>query len=62
MKLLTADTPSKGFEYMRRSGLLKLALPELDSCFEVDQTDSMLMIFIITVFTPVTQRQRISPL
>lgn len=37
MKLLTADVPSKGFEYMRRSGLLKLALPELDACYEVEQ-------------------------
>jgi len=37
MKLLAADTPSKGFEYMRRSGLLKLALPELDACYEVEQ-------------------------
>jgi len=37
MKLLTADLPSKGFEYMRRSGLLKLSLPELDACFEVEQ-------------------------
>lgn len=37
MKLLAADTPSKGFEYMRRSGLLKLSLPELDTCYEVEQ-------------------------
>lgn len=37
MKLLTADTPSKGFEYMRRSGLLNLALPELDACYGIDQ-------------------------
>ncbi len=37
MKLLTTDTPSKGFEYMRRSGLLKLALPELDVCYAVEQ-------------------------
>jgi poly(A) polymerase/tRNA nucleotidyltransferase (CCA-adding enzyme) len=37
MKLLAADSPSKGFEYMRRSGLLKLALPELDVCYAVEQ-------------------------
>lgn len=37
MKLLTADTPSNGFEYMRRSGLLKLALPELDVCYGIEQ-------------------------
>lgn len=37
MKLLSTDTPSKGFECMRRSGLLKLALPELDICYEVEQ-------------------------
>ncbi len=37
MKLLAADTPSKGFEYMRRSGLLNLALPELDACYGIEQ-------------------------
>ncbi len=37
MKLLAADTPSRGFEYMRRSGLMKLSLPELDACYEIEQ-------------------------
>jgi len=36
-KMLTADKPSKGFEYMRLSGLLKLAMPELDQCYSVEQ-------------------------
>lgn len=37
MKLLAADKPSLGFEPMRRSGLLKLILPELETCFGVGQ-------------------------
>jgi len=37
MKLLTSGLPSVGFECMRRSGLLKLWLPELDSCYEIGQ-------------------------
>jgi poly(A) polymerase/tRNA nucleotidyltransferase (CCA-adding enzyme) len=37
MKLLSTGMPSIGFEYMRESGLLKLFLPELDSCYEKDQ-------------------------
>ncbi|HOP62238.1 MAG TPA: CCA tRNA nucleotidyltransferase [Spirochaetota bacterium] len=37
MKLLATDTPSKGFEYMRRSELMKLALPELDACYAMEQ-------------------------
>lgn len=37
MKLLNTGMPSVGFEYMRESGLLKMFLPELDSCYEIDQ-------------------------
>lgn len=37
MKLLTSGRPSTGLECMRRSGLLKLWLPELNSCYEIDQ-------------------------
>lgn len=37
MKLLTSGRPSTGFECMRKSGLLKLWFPELDSCYEIDQ-------------------------
>ncbi len=37
MKLLSSGVPSVGFECMRKSGLLKLWLPELDSCYEIDQ-------------------------
>jgi tRNA nucleotidyltransferase (CCA-adding enzyme) len=37
MKLLNTGLPSIGFEYMRESGLLKLFLPELDNCYEIDQ-------------------------
>lgn len=37
MKLLASGTPSVGFEYMRRSGLLKLWLPELDDCYDINQ-------------------------
>lgn len=37
MKLLASGRPSTGFECMRMSGLLKLWLPELDDCYEIDQ-------------------------
>ena len=37
MKLLETPIPSVGFEYMRKSGLLALSLPELDSCYKVEQ-------------------------
>jgi poly(A) polymerase/tRNA nucleotidyltransferase (CCA-adding enzyme) len=37
MKLLTVEWPSIGFEYMRKSRLLKLWFPELESCYGIDQ-------------------------
>jgi len=37
MKLLEADKPSIGIEYLRQSGLLALFLPELADCYEVSQ-------------------------
>jgi poly(A) polymerase/tRNA nucleotidyltransferase (CCA-adding enzyme) len=37
MKMLEAETPSIGIEYMRESGLLQLFLPELAACFGVMQ-------------------------
>jgi tRNA nucleotidyltransferase (CCA-adding enzyme) len=37
VKMLDADKPSIGIEYMRGSGLLKAIMPELDACFGVDQ-------------------------
>lgn len=37
MKLLSAGLPSIGFEYMRKTGLLKLWFPELDDCYGIDQ-------------------------
>ena len=37
MKLLEADRPSVGIEYLRLSGLLALFLPELADCYEVTQ-------------------------
>jgi tRNA nucleotidyltransferase (CCA-adding enzyme) len=37
MKLLEADKPSVGIEYLRLSGLLPLFLPELADCYEVTQ-------------------------
>ena len=37
MKLIEADKPSIGFEYMRESGLLDLFLPELSICYGVTQ-------------------------
>jgi len=37
VKMLSAEKPSIGIEYMRISGLLKLIIPELDECFGVTQ-------------------------
>ncbi len=37
VKMLGAEKPSIGFEYMRKSGLLKIIMPELETCFGVDQ-------------------------
>lgn len=37
MKLLKAREPSRGFEVLRRSGLLDVLLPELDHCVAVPQ-------------------------
>lgn len=37
LKLLGADVPSIGFEYMRRSGLLGVFLPELLACYGLTQ-------------------------
>jgi poly(A) polymerase/tRNA nucleotidyltransferase (CCA-adding enzyme) len=37
IKILESETPSVGIEYLRESGLLKLMLPELDSCYGVSQ-------------------------
>lgn len=37
LKLLDADTPSVGFEYLRESGLLDLMIPELARCYGVVQ-------------------------
>lgn len=37
VKLLSVDKPSLGFELMRRSGLLRLIMPELEDCFGVEQ-------------------------
>ncbi len=37
MKLLESPKPSVGLEYMRTTGILKLFLPELDSCHGVEQ-------------------------
>ncbi len=37
IKILESETPSVGFEYLRKTGLLKLMLPELDSCYGVSQ-------------------------
>ncbi len=37
MKLLETVKPSVGLEYMRKSGLLALCLPELDQCYGLDQ-------------------------
>jgi len=37
VKMLAADKPSIGFELMRRSGLLRLVMPELEDCYAVEQ-------------------------
>ncbi|HPJ37548.1 MAG TPA: CCA tRNA nucleotidyltransferase [Spirochaetota bacterium] len=37
LKLLDAETPSVGFEYLRESGLLDLMIPELARCYGVGQ-------------------------
>lgn len=37
IKILSADQPSVGFEYMRQTGLLELILPELAGCYGVEQ-------------------------
>jgi len=37
VKLLKADKPSIGLEYMRQSGLLQLLLPEVAACYQVAQ-------------------------
>ena len=37
VKLLKADKPSVGLELMRKSGLLKIILPELESCIKIKQ-------------------------
>lgn len=36
-KILVSRKPSVGIEYLRKSGLLKLFLPELDDCYLVEQ-------------------------
>ena len=37
VKMLKTKKPSIGFELMRRSGLLKLIMPELENCYGVEQ-------------------------
>jgi len=37
MKLLSTEFPSIGFEYMRKTDLLKLWFPEIDNCYGIDQ-------------------------
>ncbi len=37
MKLIDTGRPSIGFEYLRKSGLMELSLPELYECYKVDQ-------------------------
>ncbi len=37
LKILEAETPSVGIEYLRKSGLLRVILPELADCYEVSQ-------------------------
>lgn len=37
MKMMMADKPSVGFEYMRKTGLLKLIMPELEAGLGVEQ-------------------------
>lgn len=37
MKMMLSERPSLGFEYMRKTGLLKIILPELEKCVGVEQ-------------------------
>jgi len=37
MKMMSSEKPSLGFEYMRKAGLLKMILPELEKCVGVEQ-------------------------
>jgi tRNA nucleotidyltransferase (CCA-adding enzyme) len=37
IKMMSAEKPSIGIEYLRKTGLLKLCLPELDAAYEVTQ-------------------------
>ncbi len=37
MKMMSSERPSLGFEYMRKAGLLKAILPELEKCVGVEQ-------------------------
>ena len=37
VKMLAADIPSVGFELMRKSGLLRIILPELEDCYGIEQ-------------------------
>ncbi len=37
LKMLSSERPSEGFEYMRRTGLLRIVLPELAKCAGVKQ-------------------------
>lgn len=37
LKMLSSEKPSTGFEYMRRAGLLKAVLPELQKCVGIKQ-------------------------
>jgi len=37
IKMMSSEKPSSGFEYMRKAGLLKMILPELEKCVGVEQ-------------------------
>ena len=37
VKMLLAEKPSRGFELMRKSGLLRLIIPELEDCYGIKQ-------------------------
>jgi tRNA nucleotidyltransferase (CCA-adding enzyme) len=37
VKMLSVKKPSLGFEYMRKSGILRLIIPELQDCYGVEQ-------------------------
>ncbi|MFA6431011.1 MAG: CCA tRNA nucleotidyltransferase [Candidatus Margulisiibacteriota bacterium] len=37
IKILAAEKPSIGFELMRKTGILKIFIPELDGCFGIEQ-------------------------